>query len=257
MKLKTIILTLVCSVSLLAMETEEENTSISQHNLDVTCLDLSHDESLTDINFIRHFPNLKKLNLERCENLTDNYFQVRYLIYLTSLNLNQIYCENLISLSQLSNLKELQLAEAMIESIGPICDLPLKRLNIFGCNHIKDIHLIGRLSKLTHLNMSCVFLGENKDYPPLDFIENLTHLKSLDISYNSRLRECSILAHLPNLYKLKVGACDLIPNYQFLLSCHQLQKLYITDDKFSKIKKLGLSHEVKIIFQEGLSKKLP
>lgn len=38
------------------METEEEeDTSISQHNLGFTTSDLSHDESFSDINFIRHF----------------------------------------------------------------------------------------------------------------------------------------------------------------------------------------------------------
>jgi hypothetical protein len=55
------------------METEEENTLISQHNLDVTSLDLSNDESLTDISFIRHFPNLVELNLEENCYLGDNY----------------------------------------------------------------------------------------------------------------------------------------------------------------------------------------
>lgn len=236
MKLKTIILTLVCSVSLLAMETEEENTSISQHNLDVTCLDLSHDESLTDISFIRHFPNLVELNLENtC--LGNNYKPITYLYHLQSLKLSRLGLTAISPLSRLASLVELDLSHGGMRRISPLLKLiNLERLNLFSCVNVKDIYLLGNMKLLTHLNIA-ITTYDQPVYPSLDFLSSLLNLKSLNVSFNP-IESLDPIGNLPNLEILDIAACR---RYEYPLS-------YAFIDRIKSLKQVRISYNEEKIF---------
>lgn len=232
MKLKTIILTLVFSASLLAMETEEENTSISQHNLDVTCLDLSHDESLTDISFIAKFTELKELNLKKCYNLGNNYYPVLSLTKLTHLNLDNEYLSDLTPIVFLVNLTSLKLQGSSTSTISPLLELRnLKNLNLRACMCIEDIHLLGKMTQLEKLDISGVYSNENIFYLSLRYLEKLVNLRTLNISHNAYLFDLAPIKNISSLTHLYIGHCRNVDNYDFLLECHALKK--ITTSRYS------------------------
>lgn len=236
MKLKTIILTLVCSVSLLAMETEEENASISQHNLDVTCLNLSHDESLTDISFIRHFPNLVELNLENTR-LGNNYKPITYLYHLQSLKLSRLGLTAISPLTRLTSLVELDLSHGGMRRISPLLKLiNLERLNLFSCVNVKDIYLLGNMKLLTHLNIA-ITTYDQPVYPSLDFLSSLLNLKSLNVSFNP-IEDLDSIGDLVNLEILDIAACG---RYGYSLS-------YAFIDRIKSLKQVRISYNEEKIF---------
>ena len=237
MKLKTIILTLVCSASLLAMETEEENTSISQHNLDVTCLDLSHDESLTDISFIRHFPNLVELNLEDDCYLGNNYKPICKILSLTRLNLSGVAITKLKPLKKLTNLTYLNLHENnTLKKIAPICSLKnLHTLDISLCFRIIDLECIGQITSLVNLNMSHAISIEDNVHPRLNFISALINLENLDVSCNFNLLSISPIELLPKLRRIKADMCSNVQDLNLLKKSQTLTDLIVDGGKYRQV----------------------
>jgi Leucine-rich repeat (LRR) protein len=198
------------------MEIEEENTSISQHNLDVTCLDLSHDKSLTDISFIRNFPNLVELNLEKNYPLGNNYKPICEIVSLTKLNLSRMDITLPEPLKFLINLQELNLAQNQIETISALTSLKLHTLSLSGNWRIKDLYLIGKITTLISLDISHIYSEEGymqPYYPTLDFLHSLTDLKYLNLCGSYSITNIDSLQCIPNLEILDIHDCMHIENY--------------------------------------------
>lgn len=224
------------------IEVAEDNTVISNHNSSVISLDLSHDESLTDISFIRHFPNLVELNLEEDCYLGNNYKPICEIISLTKLNLSGMDITLLKPLKRLLSLQELNLSENQIKSISALTSLKLHTLNLSGNWRIKDLHLVGKITTLVNLDISSI-LSENDDmqqyYPSLDCLHPLIDLKCLNIRGNYALERISPLLYLPNLEKLNASVCRNIEDYAVINNLPFLKEITLLPDEYKKTGKLS------------------
>jgi len=251
--LKALTIILSCSIAIMGMETEEvsENSDVSTHNLHVTSLDLSHDESLTDISFIRHFPNLVELNLENTP-LGNNYYPITCLYSLQSLKLSRLGLTAISPLKKLTDLIELDLSHGGMRRISPLLKLPhLERLNLFSCVNIRDIHLLANMKLLTHLNIALTTYDQPV-YPPLDFLSALLNLKSLNVSFNP-IESLDPIGDLANLEILDISSCTIpgqIHTYEFILRLEYLRKIYVSYSEEKILKKYNYT-KIKFIARNG------
>jgi hypothetical protein len=209
---------------------------MSTHTSHVTSLDLSHDESLTDISFIRHFPNLVELNLENTP-LGNNYYPITCLYSLQSLKLSRLGLTAISPLTKLTDLIELDLSHGGMRRISPLLKLPhLERLNLFSCVNIRDIHLLANMKLLTHLNIAFTTYDQ-PIYPPLDFLSSLLNLKSLNVSFNP-IESLDPIGNLTNLEILDIATCG---RYGYTLS-------YAFIDHIKSLKQIHISYNEERIF---------
>jgi Leucine-rich repeat (LRR) protein len=212
-------------------------TSRGVEEMEMETLDLSHDESLTDISFIRQFPNLVELNLENTR-LGNNYKPITYLSHLQSLKLSRLGLTAISPLSRLTNLVELDLSHGGMRRISPLLKLVhLERLNLFSCVNIKDIYLLGNMKLLTHLNIA-ITTYDQPVYPSLDFLSSLLNLKSLNVSFNP-IESLDPLGNLINLEILDITACGR----------HGVTLTYAFIDQIKSLKQIRISYQQEIYFQ--------
>lgn len=233
--LKILLIAMVCQ--LWAME-EKATDEISSHNPHIKKLDLSHDQSLTVIGFVRHFSALEEISLEEDMYLGNGYKPICDLINLIKVNLNGVAPTTLKPLRRLLNLQELYISQNEATSIAPLTRLPLKVLDLSFGWRIKDLHLLGRITTLTDLNISMVYSEEDnmqEYYPSLDCLKPLINLKKLNISGNYMLFKISPLLHLPQLEILDASMCMSIKDYPIIKDLSALKEVTLWDREPQKV----------------------
>ena len=182
-------------------------------NAGVTTLNLSHDETLTNIEFIKHFPclthldlsenrqltsikavcsldNLQHLNLTGCEKIAD-FEEIRRLTTLRTLDLSYVFNSDEVTypptldfLSSLVFLRKLDLRmNGWLFSIAALASLPeLTSLNLSFCKDIKDWEFLSRFPALKKLKIK--FVSTDFD---LSFLTTLTSLESLYVTDRMKL----------------------------------------------------------------------
>jgi hypothetical protein len=238
-------------------------------NNHITKMDLSDDQELTNIDFIRFFPNLRELNLSYCWNLGDNYAAVSRLPMLEELNLYNIGLTEVKHIKPLVHLTSLALTCPDIKkAMKFIVKLPnLKKLDIAGGN-IMGLEKISQLTSLESLRLRGVFNDDGNDdeefvYPSLDFLTPLINLRKLDLASNDYIFYIKPVVHLPKLTHLDLSGCKSIKDLcllKHLKSLTHLDLRYINpghiqrfnNEVFSKkellnLKELILSSDIKDI----------
>ena len=187
---------------------------------------------ITNINFVKSIPNLKKLTLKNCGIIT-SISSLKFCPHLrtfTYLNSSYSYpCPNLFGLKSCSHLQKLivnQLTQNNTQALKffaklrtlSITSSPITNLNILSSyNHLKNLTI--SYTQIESIN----FFSPNL-YPCLrtldishNFIEDFSrlascsNLTSLNTSYNLNIHSFSNLSNLPNLRKLNT---DNISNTQ-------------------------------------------
>lgn len=134
---------------------------------------------LSDITFLFGLPDLQKLSLRWCLQLTD----VSVLGSLTGLQvLDLSRCYGLADVSVLSSLTGLQV------------------LDLSGCYGLTDVSMLGTLTGLRYLNLS----GCSQLTTDASVLSTLTGLQWLDLSWRSQLTDVSVLSTLTGLQQLNV-----------------------------------------------------
>ena len=155
---------------------------------------------LTDITGVQQFPNLKVLNLDRCELLED----LQSITSLKQLQFLQLtYCRRL----------------TKIEAIGE-CE-KLESLDIYGCESVEDLSFISHLKHLRSL-----FLVELPHARiAVNTFANAPQLQDLEIFGLAAISDLDQPADLPNLESVSLGDLDSITNVDWLTSCKCLREL--------------------------------
>lgn len=95
---------------------------------DVTYLDMGHNDTLTDISFIQYMPKLQCVILSGAPITDISYFaECKDLVWLELCFCSRV--EDLSPLSELTNLKYLNVSHSMVSDLSPLKNVPLERLN--------------------------------------------------------------------------------------------------------------------------------
>ncbi len=178
-------------------------------NSEIKKLDLSCDQDLMDISFLRFFPHLIELNLSNNHQLED-LTPLKYCTKLEKLNLHRIKVQDARFLLPLANLVSLKVTlDNPGTTIRVLKRLPkLEDLNLSG-SAPWGIEKIGRLTNLKKLNLSLIFTdcyGDNPDceFPTLAFLSSLVNLVDLDLCSNDYIKSLKPICKLPKLKCLNV-----------------------------------------------------
>ena len=225
--MKKILLALMLSIAPVSAAESDDLVETTDHRNDhVTVLDLSNDESLTNIDFIQYFPNLKELNLEKAYELNDGYHVVSNLKRLEKLNLAGVRFTTTAPIHSLKNLISLNLTGTPINTVEDIIQLSnLVDLNLNSCRHIRDLEKLSVLIGLEKLNIGSVLIDDDIVYPEMDFLSSLINLKELDLSGNTYLFEIAPITRLPNLIYLNLRSDQEIRDWETLSTLTSLRKL--------------------------------
>ena len=198
--------------------------------------------------------DIGELNIDLTAN--DDIAQLAYLQHLERLSLSNFAgdIEDPIALmnalSQLTNLRELDLTLIPIYHLEPIANLTnLERLNIHG-SFLPDITPLSRLTNLTTLDLIEVGV---RDISPLANLENLeslvishneitdispvaglVKLETLILSFNSELANISDLSNMENLQRLELRGTN-ISDLSSLAELYNLERLDLEDANISDI----------------------
>ena len=209
--IKLLLALMLLMASTVVAESDDIIEYKDRRNDHVIGLDLSNDESLTNINFVKYFPSLIVLDLSGTFIETvEDIIQLRNLI---DLNLQDCYrIGDLEKLSQITTLKKLNISSIMIDmddspnypSLDFIITLiNLKKLDISKNELLENIEPVSCLPKLTWLNL------ENDPIEDLHTLSNAKSLKKLNIAYvrdSSNHTPTAFLHDLPNLKSLTVDS---------------------------------------------------
>ena len=141
------LLAFILSIScIVAADSEDIVETTNTRNSHVTMLDLSNDQTLTDISFLKYFPNLRELDLRESYNILNIEF-LGQLTRLEKLNISGVFfedytgCSDLSFLAPLVELKELDISGNFnLFYISPLTSLPnLHVLDLGLCSNIRDI----------------------------------------------------------------------------------------------------------------------
>ncbi len=135
---------------------------------------------------------IKTLTFEELNN--EELITVSYLPNLIELNIAGTLVNNIDCLINLPELEHLNISETAVESIYPLKDLHLKTL-IMKDTLINNYSALGRIKSLEYLDISKCNI---KDIQSLKYLENLVHL---DIS-NTKITDLSPIASLSKIKKL-------------------------------------------------------
>ena len=212
-------------------------------------LNLSKCISKSGYFYLSKLKSLKKLNLSEAE--LNNIIWIKDLVELTELDLsNNLNISDFSSLSELNKLKKLK-----IENIYSLSGnkfninlnflknlVNLEYLNINGCN--TNTHLpISHLTKLKILKI------RDNDLKDITFLETLTNLYWLDISYNRDIMDYFSISKLTKLKKLEIKR-DGLDNISFIESLVNLNYLDISENKeikdFFPLRKLEKLKEINL-----------
>lgn len=216
----------------------------------LTALNLSYCEKITNISCLKDLTHLIKLNLGGCVKITD-ISSLKDLTHLTTLNLSG--CVQITDISSLKNLTHL--IELNLLGCWPINDISclkglanLTALNLGYCEKIADISSLKDLTHLTTLNLSwCVQITN------ISSLKGLTNLTTLNLSRCDKIRDISSLKGLTHLIELNLGGCVMVRDISSLkdlinLTTLSLQGAYdITN--ISSLK--GLTNLQTLILRDG------
>lgn len=198
-------------------------------NQEITQMDLSFDDDLHDISFIRFFPNLRELDVSNSA-LRNHYQPIAQLTHLERLDLWGTRLTTAKHLISLINLKFLSISVPDIgRSVQYLKKLPkLDELDISGGT--KNIHKLSRLTNLKKLKLSGVFNkyrdeDDDLEFPPLNFLSFLKELRVLDISINDYIFYIKPITKLPHLKILNLSGNKNIRDLQRLKTVKSLIKL--------------------------------
>lgn len=164
----------------------------------LTNLKISNVNEIEDFSYISNFRKLYNLEItDGClDKIPEEIYELNNTLHYLTIKNNKL--ENITSISNLSNLTNLDISGNKITNITPICDLTnIKTLNISN-NRIEDISSLSNLklinfyaennkisdiSALKDMSLSYLNLKNNniKDINSID----MSKMKSLDLSYNS------------------------------------------------------------------------
>jgi Leucine-rich repeat (LRR) protein len=188
----------------------------------LTSLNLSSCESLSDLSGLGSLPQLTSLNLSWCKSLSD----VSALGSLTQLNsLDLCWCEALSDVSLLGNLTQLtSLDLSWCKSLSDVSGLgsltQLTSFNLSGSESLVDVSVLGSLTQLTSLKLfSCESLVD------VSVLGSLTQLTSLNLSGCGLLSDVSVLGSLTQLTSLDLSGCESLSDVSVLGSLTQLTSL--------------------------------
>ena len=145
--------------------------------------------------------------------------------------------EDILTISQLVNLKYLSMPKASLSTIAPLEDLTqLEYLDISG-NTIRNIAVLANMKGLKELNI------RNNAVTDLSVLSELTSLEKLDVSYNS----ITTLAPLKNLggsmTELRASN-NQISSIQPITNLRRLKVLHLFNNKLTSVADIGLLVEL-------------
>lgn len=119
---------------------------------------------------------------------------------LISLNLDSSYLENIDSLSKLKNLETLRIYDGnTINDFSVLYDMPQLEYLYLDCSKLRNIGFIENMPKLTDLHIW------NSEVLEIDSIKNCKNtLKTLDLSYNYKVKNYDAVSELTNLESLSL-----------------------------------------------------
>ncbi len=205
---------------------EIPDISIFQELTDLTELGLCDNRIENNIKQIAGFKNLTYLGLSY--NMCYNYYDISPISELTNLkelnlSFNSMY--DITPISELTNLTKLNLNDSVIEDITPLSGL--KNLTCLGLNHafLDDIELLAEFKNLTKLELGrCDSIN---DITPLSGLGRMTYLDLSETSvkditplkglvnltslimYNNNISDISPLAGLVNLTELNLNSNNI------------------------------------------------
>ena len=162
---------------------------------------------LRDIQALRGYRQLLRLDISRNNLYTMDISAIAGMINLEELNLERSKVDNLV---YLENAKKLHKLYISIEN-GPF---PLSILGTL--NELKELHMnkmwLYDIADLTYLkNIEVLDLSTNlfSDLSPLQYMKKT--LRSLNLTNNQYLSDCSILEEFPNLEVLELSFDSIFP----------------------------------------------
>lgn len=119
---------------------------------------------------------------------------------LTSLNLDSAYLENINTLSKLKNLETLRIYNGdRIADFSVLSDMPQLEYLYLDCPKLRDISFVENMTKLADLHIW------NSEVLEIDSIKNCKNtLKTLDLSYNYKVKNYDAVSELTNLESLSL-----------------------------------------------------
>ncbi|MFC4323293.1 leucine-rich repeat domain-containing protein [Litchfieldia salsa] len=151
-----------------------------------------------------------------------------------SLNIIKYPNEDLVALSNYSNLKKLQLTSTKLKTLKGIDNLiNLKAVDLFKCNQLESLESIDHLESLEE------FEAENcKKLNNLYQLSNLTNLKTLLIEDCGKIQSIKPLKYCLNLIKVWLGGDTTIidGNLEVIINLPKLKEFWFVNKKHYNIK---------------------
>lgn len=170
--------------------------------------------TVRNLDFLKFFPNLEKLEISYAEDLTD----VKGLYFTPSLNS---------LLLDASEGKDLSITD--LSPLGYCKNLTKLSLFTFRTNTIqmRDFSVLSQLTKLEHLSLLRLNIED------VSWISSLVHLTSVNLSENPT-KDLSPLSALTKLDSLEIRRCG-ITSADFLSSLKNLKTLCLEDNKITDL----------------------
>jgi len=185
-------------------------------------LDLSFDNFITNVDFLRFCVNLTSLDLYNCTSL-QNVNGLQGLMNLTKLNLGRCTSlQNIDGLEGCTNLTTLNLwgCKSLQNIDGLEGCTNLMTLNLYRCEFLQNVDRLAGCTNLNWLNLS-----ECKSLENVDGLEDCTNLMTLYLRYCESLQNVDALQGLTNLTDLDLRYCTLLQNIDRLEGCTNLTSL--------------------------------
>ena len=226
----------------------EENRPITHTDmLAFVILDASN-SGITDLTGLQHALNLEVIGLGPDlinykyvnTNGVSDFSPLKGLPLLTELHLYGHSSTDLSNLSELTQLKTLDLISNGVSDVAPLANLTRLQRLYLSHNNISDI---APLANLTDLYVLRLYDCDISDISP---VANLTQLRNLDIDRNN-ISDIAPLANLTHLYWLGIGGCD-ISDISPLANLTQLRRLDLASNNIIDISPLaGLTRLTKLV----------
>ena len=210
----------------------------------LSALYLNSCSSLKDLSPLAGLTNLSTLNLSNCQ---CNLNPISCLTNLSKLDLSFLgFLRNLSPLAKLTNLSSLDLSFCYsLSDLSPLAKLTnLSSLCLLGCLSLKDLSPLAKLTNLRSFmlrscesisdfrplagltNLRDLDLGNCKILSDLSPLSGLTNLSNLDLSECDSLIFVKQLAKLKNLIDLNLSSSGNIRDFEELINCPNLKKVY-------------------------------
>ncbi|CAL5995687.1 leucine-rich_repeat domain-containing protein [Hexamita inflata] len=184
-------------------------------------LNLSQNYHIEDFTPLSHLSNLQRLNIQYSLKYVkqDNMIFLSNLFELRELNLSNDNISSIQSLKKLTKLKYLYLSENKIVDLSPLMNMVnLVELNLSD-NRIVDVLALQRLEKLQKLNLYA------NDLTNIDALSKMVSLQSLNLQANH-------IVHIQPLRKLNIKQLNLL--YNRLVDIEHVTPVSIKEITFSQ-----------------------